>query len=387
MGHVNTIFNQLLALIPRNKFDSLVGIHQADKYTKRFTTFNQMAIMLYAQATGKDSLRELEASLITHQGKLYHNGINSVSRSTISDANSRRDWRLFESMFYEVLSRCKNLTPKHKFKFKNPLYTLDASLITLALSLFPWATYTKTKGAVKLHCLLNHDGYLPELVIVTKGNRHEVDVAKDNLSLLPDSIISIDRGYVDFSFLNSLQQKGVWFVTRAKRNMVFDVAGQHPVTTKNVIFDVAIVLKNDLSHKQYPEKLRLIAFYDKEHDKFLFFLTNNFKLSAQTIADIYKARWQVELFFKWIKQNLKIKSFLGTSENAVMAQIWVAMIYYLILSYIKYQTKYSYSLLTLTRVLAEAIFFRACLIDVLSIKIASVKKLKPDPGEQPSLFD
>ncbi len=346
-----------------------------------------MAIMLYAQATGKDSLREMETSLITHESKLYHVGINSVSRSTLSDANSRRDWRLFESLFYEVLSRCRDLTPKHKFKFKNPLYTMDATVIKLVLSLYPWAKYKKTKGAVKMHCLLNHAGYLPEFITVTKGNRHEIDVARDHLSLLPDSIISIDRGYIDFSFLNSLQQKGVWFVTRAKRNMVFDVVGQHPVTTENVIFDVAIVLKNDLSHKQYPEKLRLIAFYDKERDKFLFFLTNNFKLSAQTIADIYKARWQVELFFKWIKQNLKIKSFLGTSENAVMTQIWIAMIYYLILSYIKFQTKYRYSLLTLTRVLAETIFFRACLIDVLSIKIASVKKLKPDPGDQPSLFD
>ena len=387
MGHVNTIFNQLLALIQRNKFDRLVKEYRADRYVKSMNTYNQMVVMLYAQATGKDSLRDIETSLITHQSKLYHLGIKSISRSTLADANARCDYHLYESLFYEILKRCKDLTPKHKFKFKNPLYSLDATVIDLVLSLYPWARFRKTKGAIKLHCLLNHDGYLPEFITVTKGNRHEIDVARNRVLFLPDSIVSIDRGYLDFSFLDSLNKQGVWFVTRAKRNMAFNVTGQHTIKAKNVVFDVAIELVNYVSRKQYPEKMRLIAYYDKEQSKYLFFLTNNFALSARTIADIYKSRWQIELFFKWIKQNLKIKSFLGTSKNAVMSQIWIAMIYYLLLCYIKYQTKYRYPLLTLNRVLAESLLFRASLIDMLSLKMVAIKKLKPDPGVQPSLFD
>ncbi len=388
MGHVNTVFNQLLAFIPRYRFDCLVEKHQADKYVKIFTTYNQLQVMLYAQATGKDSLRELETSMITSKNKLYHLGIKSVSRSTLADSNARRDYQIYEEIFYELLARCQSFTPKHKFKFENPLYTMDATLIKLVLSLYPWAKYRKTKGAVKMHCLLNHDGYLPEFITVTKGNHHEIDIAKDHLSLLPDSIISIDRGYIDFSFLNSLQKKGVWFVTRAKRNMAFEIVGQQEVKEPGVIFDNSIQLTGELSQKQYPDTLRLITYYDSNKDKLLFFLTNNFTLSAATIAEIYKSRWQVELFFKWIKQNLKIKSFLGTSENAVMTQIWVAMIYYLLLTYLAYQANYRYSLLTLTRVLSEAFLQRISIFDLLSLKMTSIKKLKPDPRDvQLSLFD
>jgi hypothetical protein len=369
MNKVYTIFSELLKLCPRYQFDKAVEQYQGDRYVKTFTTWQQFMAILYSQIKQKDSLRDIVTGLSAHAARWYHLGLTGIYKSTLCDANAKRDYRIFEGLFYHLLARCKNLTPKHKFRFKNPLYTIDASTIDLCLSVFPWAKFRRTKGAIKLHCLYDHSGALPTFMTITDGKRHDVRVAKDNtLPLLPDSIVSIDKAYIDYKWLNSLDEQGVWFVTRAKTNIDYAVVGQHPVTSKKVLTDERICLQGVLTKSKYSKELRLVRYYDEERQKMLTFLTNNFKLAATTIAQVYKSRWQIELFFKWIKQNLKIKSFLGTSKNAVMTQIWVAMCYYLLLTYIKYQTKYRFSLLQLSRVIREMLFERKALIDILTLK-------------------
>jgi hypothetical protein len=369
MNRVYTMFSELLKLCPRYHFDKAVEQYQGDRYVKTFTTWQQFMAILYSQIKQKDSLRDIVTGLSAHAARWYHLGITGIYKSTLCDANAKRDYRIFEGLFYHLLTRCKNLTPKHKFRFKNPLYTIDASTIDLCLSVFPWAKFRRTKGAIKLHCLYNHSGALPTFMTITEGKRHDVRVVKDNtFPLLPDSIVSIDKAYIDYKWLNSLDEQGIWFVTRAKTNIVYAVVGQHPITGKKVLSDERIALQGVLTMPKYPKDLRLIRYYDEERQKMLTFLTNNFELAATTIAQIYKSRWQIEVFFKWIKQNLKIKSFLGTSKNAVMTQIWVAMCYYLLLTYIKYQTKYRFSLLQLSRVIREMLFERKALIDILTLK-------------------
>ncbi len=382
MSHVNTIFNQLLQILPRHQFDALVEAHEGDRYVKGFTCWRQLITLLYAQCKGHDSLRDIVTGLVAQSGKWYHLGLSGVARSTLSDANNSRDWRIYEGLFYHLLERCKSMTPKHKFQFKNPLYSLDSSTISLCLSQYPWAKFRATKGAVKLHCLLDHSGCIPSFVFISNGSRHDVTAAKDTgLPIAPDSIVAMDRGYVDFGFLHSLHKQGVFFVTRAKENMQFTETGQQNMPVKKgLITDLSVRLTGAASLKAYPEDLRYIVWHDQDADRYFSFLTNNFTLAASSIAAIYKARWQIEIFFKWIKQNLKIKSFLGTSSNAVMTQIWVAMCYYLLLSYVKYQTRYRFSLTALSHVIKEILMERVLLIDALSLRPdrAIIKAREPD---------
>lgn len=380
MHKVETIFSELLKLYPRYQFEETVERYYGDRYVKSFTTWQQYITLLYSQIKQKDSLRDIEAGLVTQSARWYHLGLMGIHRSTLSDANTKRDYRIFEDTFYKLLSRCKDYTPRHKFRFHNPLYTIDASVIDLCLSVFPWAKFRKAKGAIKIHCLYDHSGALPSFLTVTDGKKHDVTVARETpFPLLPDSIVSIDRAYIDYNWLNSLDNTGVWFVTRSKSNIDYVVVGQHPISGKGVISDLRILLNGPQTSKYYPKELRFISFYDEETKKTLTFLTNNFKLAATTISAIYKSRWQIELFFKWIKQNLKIKSFLGTSKNAVLTQIWVAMIYYLLLMYIKYQTKYAHSLLTLSRVIRETLFERKNLIDILTLKPECLLAVQYEP--------
>jgi hypothetical protein len=369
MPRLGTIFSELLRLCPRYQFDKAVEQRQGDRYVKTFTTWQQFITMLYSQVKQKDSLRDIESGLLTQSAKWYHIGLGNVRRSTLADANNKRDYRVFEDLFYHILSRCQGLTPKHRLRFKNPLYSIDSTTVDLCLSVFPWAKFRTAKGAIKMHCLYDHSGALPSFMVVTDGKKHDVRVVKENsFPMSPDSIVSVDKAYIDYNWLKSLDDNGVFFVTRAKRNIDCTVTGQHRPASKGVRQDVSICLNGSRTKKLYPKDLRLIEYHDEETGKTLVFLTNNFKLAASTIAQIYKSRWQIELFFKWIKQNLKIKSFLGTSKNAVMTQIWVAMCYYLLLTYIKYQTKYTNSLLELSRVIRETLFDRKTLIDILTIK-------------------
>jgi hypothetical protein len=381
-----TIFGELLKLLPRHQFDRAVEEWCGDRYVKKFTTWQQLITMLYSQIGQKDSLRDIATGLTAHAARWYHLGLSGVSKSTLADANNRRDYRIFESLFYNLMRRCKDLTPKHRFRFNNPLYSIDATTIDLCLSMFPWAKFRTAKGAIKMHCLYDHSGALPTFIIVTDGKKHDVRVAKEHeFPLVPDSIVSVDKAYVDYKWLRSLQDKGVWFVTRAKRNIDYVVVGQHVAKGKGILSDERIALQGPLTKTYYPDDLRLIRFHDDARNKTLVFLTNNFKLAASTIAQIYKSRWQIELFFKWIKQNLKIKSFLGTSKNAVLTQVWVAMCYYLLLSYIKYQTKFGNSLLYLSRVIRETLFERKTLIDILTLRPERLLAAH-EQGLQGSLF-
>jgi hypothetical protein len=381
-----TIFGELLKLLPRHHFDRAVEEWCGDRYVKKFTTWQQLVTMLYSQIGQKDSLRDIATGLTAHAARWYHLGLSGVSKSTLADANNRRDYRIFESLFYNLMRRCKDLTPKHRFRFNNPLYSIDATTIDLCLSMFPWAKFRTAKGAIKMHCLYDHSGALPTFIIVTDGKKHDVRVAKEHeFPLVPDSIVSVDKAYVDYKWLRSLQDKGVWFVTRAKRNIDYVVVGQHVAKGKGILSDEHIALQGPLTKTYYPDDLRLIRFHDDARNKTLVFLTNNFKLAASTIAQIYKSRWQIELFFKWIKQNLKIKSFLGTSKNAVLTQVWVAMCYYLLLSYIKYQTKFGNSLLYLSRVIRETLFERKTLIDILTLRPERLLAAN-EQGLQGSLF-
>ena len=390
MRQVNTIMSELLRIFPRYEFEKLEKEHKGNYYTKYFTGWQQLMVLLFAQIGGKDSLREIETSLNVHHSKWYHLGLKGIKRSTLSDAMNSRSYQIFESVFYKLLEKCQSVTPKHRFRFKNPLLTLDSTVIDLCLSIFPWATFRKRKGAIKLHYLYDHSGSLPSFMVMTDGKHHDVRVARDdkklNFALLPDSIISFDRAYLDYNWLWDLNNKGVYFVTRSKGNIKCEITGQHQqVNNKHVVRDDVISLKGYYTSQKYPESLRIVGFTDPETGKYYEFLTNNFTLAAKTITDIYKSRWQIDLFFKWIKQNLKIKSFLGTTPNAVLTQIWVAMCYYLLLTYIKYQTKFAHSITELSRMIKEILMERTMLIDILSLNVNKLKKIR-DPIHQLSLF-
>ena len=380
MHRVYTIFSELLKLCPRYQFEKAVQRYQGDRYVKTFTTWQQYITVLYSQIRQKDSLRDIETGLQAQSPRWYHLGLTGIHKSTLSDANTKRDYRIFEDTFYNLLARCKDLTPKHRFRFRNPLYTIDATTIELCLSVFPWAKFRKTKGAIKMHCLYDHSGALPSFLTITDGKKHDVRVVKEHaFPLVPDSIVSIDKAYIDYKWLYSLDKRGIWFVTRAKSNIDSVVTGQHLLSGKGILSDEIISLQGPLTKTYYPKQLRLIRYYDEERKKTLTFLTNNFRLATSTIAQIYRSRWQIELFFKWIKQNLKIKSFLGTSKNAVLTQVWIAMCYYLLLTYIKYQTKYGYSLLQLSRVIREMLFERKNLIDILTLKPERLLAVRSEP--------
>jgi len=385
MAQFNTVLNQLLQLIPRNAFDRLVREHQGDRYKKKFSVYNLFVAHLFSQIRGKDSLRDIEVGLNQHQSKWAHLGIKKMAKSTLSDANKRIDHEIFEKLFYVFLSKCTDFSSKKKFKFKNPLYALDATVVDLCLSMFEWAKFRKTKGAIKLHCLMDIKGAIPTFMVMTDGKQHEATVAQNvPFPLLPDSIITFDRGYMDFGVFGAYQHNGIFFVTRAKSTLKYTVTGQQKLPHRNgLLFDKTIRLSNYYQRLDYPHNLRLVGFKDPETRKVYTFLTNNFKLAAATIANIYKARWEIELFFKWIKQNLKIKSFLGTSKNAVMSQIWIAMIYFLLLSYLKHQTRYRHSLLNLARIFQETLFDRRSLIDLLAFKPPDLISLSVSQSQIP----
>lgn len=390
MKQVTTILGELLKIFPRYEFEKLERMYQSNLSTKYSTGWQQFTTLLFAQIGGHDSLRGIETSLGVHSEKWYHLGLKNSKRSTLSDAMKNRPHEIYEGMFYKLLDKCRSFTPHHRFRFKSPLFSMDATVIDLYLSVFPWTEFRQRKGAIKLHYLYDHSGSLPAFMVMTDAKRHDVRVAKSeeklDFHLLPDSIISVDRAYLDFAWLYSLDQWGVWFVTRSKKDMQYRIAGQHkPIGNKQVSRDEKIELIIDKSRKKYPKALRLVCYTDPQTGKEYEFLTNNLKLAASTIAAIYKSRWEIALFFKWIKNNLKIKSFLGTSRNAVLSQLWAAMCYCLFLAYIKFQTKYRGSLQVLTRMIASVVMEQRLLIDILSLNERSIKKAR-EPATQLALF-
>lgn len=388
MDYSTTIFGQVSSFLSRHHFNAVVGQHAGDRYTKKYSAWNELQVLLYAQATQKDSLREVETGLSTHAGAWYHLGIKSVKRSTLADAHARRSHRIFESTFYDLLAHCTDITPKHRFKFKNPLYALDATMIELCLSLFPWAKYRTTKGALKMHTLLNIRTGLPEFLRITDGKRADITEARERFNTLEaESIVVFDRGFVDYGWWYALTERNVWFVTRAKDNQCAFVAGQHQKSEHpRCLADERVYIGEFSNQHDYPDALRRVTWKDEETGMVYQFITNNFKLAAEQIALMYKNRWQIEIFFKWIKQNLKIKSFLGTSKNAVLSQVWVAMIFYLLLAYIKFQTRFKGSLLELTRMIRETLMMRRQIIDLLSLNTKTLRRLKPPEFPQMSLW-
>jgi len=351
MAHYNTVFSQLLKLIPRHEFEALAKQHHSGRSFRKASRWSQFVTMAMGQLSGRNSLRDRVENISAQSHRLYHLGSSKLSRSNLSRINENKPYALFEALFEKLLSRCQGVVPGHNFRFKNPLYSLDASTIDLCLSVFPWAKFRTTKGAIKLHVGLNHAGYLPEFVTLTEGNKHDITVGRI-LKFPKGSIVAIDKAYNDYTWYKHLTENGIFFVTRLKANAKYRVVERREVLqNKGLTSDQTIEFTGLQIAKKCPVQLRRIGYRDPETGKHYVFLTNNFKLAAKTIADIYKARWQVELFFKWIKQNLKIKSFGGTSKNAVMTQIWIALCIYLLLAFLKFQSKLKKSMQQLLRLL------------------------------------
>jgi len=377
MPHSNTLFSSLLAQLPRHQFENLVFRYQGDRYIKKLSTWNQFQVLLYAQSCGHQSLRDIETSFLSQTTKLYHLGLpNRICRNTLSNANAKRAWLIYHDFFYKLLTRCKDFTPKHKFRFKNPLHSLDATTLSLCVSIFPWSGIKHKKGAIKMHFQYDHDGDIPSFMIVTRGDANDVVTAKRHFSVSRDSIYCFDRGYVDYTWFRRIDEGGAFFVTRLKEQQKYHVLGQHPSFTGkfNIVSDEIIQIITG----RYSKSLRLVRYHDKQRDEVFEYITNNLRLSGRTIADIYKARWQIEAFFRWIKQNLRIKTFLGTSQNAVLTQIWVGMCYFLLLAYLKYQTKYKHSLYYLHRMIKASLLLKLTFLDLLSINERRLARVRDD---------
>jgi hypothetical protein len=360
MAHCNTIFHQMLKLIPRHHFAKLEADHGTGRKARSFSRWSQLVHLLSMQLTARASLRDGVASLKARLKSLYHLGVKPVARSTFADANSQRPASFFEALFALMYRRCQPVAPKHKFRFKNKLFSLDATVVSLCLSLFPWARFRRTKGGIKLHTLLDHDGYLPAFMAISEAREHEVQRAR-SLSLPKGSIVVEDMGYTDYDRYAQLTAEKIFFVTRQKCNARYETLERRKVNKKQgLLSDQTIRLKA----RECPLPLRRIAYRDAATGRRYVFLTNHFRLAAKTIADIYKERWQIEIFFRFIKQNLKIKAFIGNSENVVMSQIYAALIVYLLLCYTKFLCNLSVTLQNFMRIL-QLNLFQTCALQEL----------------------
>ena len=365
MAHHNTVFAQLLKYIPRHEFETLANQHHTGRRFRTASRWSQFVAMTLAQLSGRTSLRDIVANLSAQAHRLYHLGSTVLSRSNLSRINEHKPYALYEALFGKLLARCQAMAPRHGFRFRNKLYSLDASTIDLCLSVFPWAKFRTTKGAIKLHVGLDHDGYLPEFVTLTDGKTTDIEAGRV-LAFPTGSIVVYDRGYTDYEWYNQLTQKGIFFVTRLKRNAQYRIIKRRTVARhQGLSSDQIIEFTGSQARKHCPIPLRRIGYRDPETGKHYVFLTNHFALSARTIADIYKQRWQIELFFKWIKQNLKIKTFIGTSKNAVMTQIWIALCVYLLLAFIKFQSTLDKSMRQILQLLQINLFEKRDLYTLL----------------------
>ncbi len=360
MKRFSSIFSQLLQLFPRLEFEQAVKKHHAERSAKGFTSWGQFVAMMFCQLGRAHSLREICGGLASCEGKLKHLGVpEAPKKSTLAYANEHRPWELYQTVFGQVLGKCQSVVAesgsKKKFRFKNKLTSLDSSTIDLCMSLFDWAKFRRTKGAVKLHLLLDHDGYLPSYAVITDGKKSDIHVAR-TMKFTSGTVLVMDRGYNDYDWFGELTDQGVFFVTRMKDNAVYDVVEKREIPQKgNVRRDeVIFFLSMAVAGKEYF--FRRIEVWDEEKQRTLVFLTNHLKFGATTIAAVYKDRWKVELFFKAIKQNLKIKTFLGTSANAVHTQIWTALIAMLVLKYLQLTSIFGWSLSNLVALLRLQLF-------------------------------
>ena len=363
------IFSQLMDFLPRHQFNRCVAQYQGNYRARTFSCYDQWLCMAFAQLTYRSSLRDSIICLEVLSPKLYHVGIRgSVSRSTLAEANEKRDWRIYADLAQVLIAEAKTLYVNEDFgvELDNTVYALDSSTIDLCLATFPWAKFRQAKGAIKLHTLLNLRGNIPEFIHLSDGKLHDVNVL-DILLPDPGSIYVMDPGYVDFKRLYSLHQALAFFITRAKSNFKFQRRYSHPVDkSTGVLCDQTIILTGINSRNDYPEAMRRIVYRDLETNKRYVFITNNFSLSALSIAKLYKARWQVELFFKWIKQHLRIKTFFGTSENATKTQIWCAVCVYVLIAIIKKKLQIPQSLYTILQILSVSLFEKTLITQAFS---------------------
>jgi hypothetical protein len=369
MNTGRTIFSQLMDFFPLHEFRHCVERYHGHYKMKSFSCWDQFLCLAFAQLTYRESLRDIQACLRATQQRLYHMGIRGkVSRNTLAHANQVRDWRIYADFAQVLIQRARELYAHEPFglELDQAVYALDATLIDLCLSLFPWAKFRRHKGAVKLHALLDLRGNIPTIVWITPGKVHEVNLL-DQIPMEAGAIYILDRAYGDFARLYRIRQSSAFFVTRAKGNFRFERLYSRPVDkSEGVQYDQIIVLHHFYAKKDYPEKLRRIRFYDTEQDRRLVFLTNNFSLPALTIAKIYKCRWQIELFCKWIKQHLRIKAFYGTSENTVKTQIWIAISVYVLVAIVKKQLHLERSLYTILQILSVTLFEKTPILQALS---------------------
>ncbi len=360
MSYSNTILHQVLSLIPRSEFEALARKHGTGRCSRVFSRWNQFACLLFIHLAGRRSMRDGIRNLEANTRQFYHLGIRSVARSTFSDANSKRPADFFQAIFGKLYQRCSSTAPGHKFRFKNKLYSIDSSTIKLCLSAFPWASFRAKRGGVKLHTVLDHDGYLPAFIRISKARLHDSWITK-MLKLPKGSIAVFDKAYINYSWFQILGASGLFFVTRLKTNAVYKVIKRQPVRKSTGVTSDHVI---SVSSRGKELRLRRVGYRDPETRKHYVFLTNHFRLSAKTIADIYKERWKIEIFFRLIKQNLRLKSFVGTSENAVLSQIYVAMIAYLILAWLKFRSGIAFSLQQMFQLLQINLFDRRELVEL-----------------------
>jgi len=366
LSHNNTAFHQLLKPLSRHEFEGLAQEHHSGQKLRSATRWDQFVGMAMSQLSGRQSLRDIQSNLEAQQHKLYHLGAKPIAKSTLARLNEKQPAELYEAIFHRLLKRCRDMPGKHKFRFKNPLYSLDASAIELSLKAFPWAAHRHDAANVKLSVGLNHGTHVPEFVAVSDGQENDM-VQGRRFDFPKGSIVAFDKGYVDYQWFKSLTDKGVFFVTRLRAKAVYKVLERREtVAGSGVSSDQIIQLSSAHALKRGAPKLRRIGYKDPETGKFYQFLTNNFHLSASTIAAIYKDRWQVELFFKAIKQNLKIKAFVGTSKNAVLTQLWIAMITYLLLAIARYSARKGWTVQRIMRVVQLNLFDRRALKEILN---------------------
>jgi len=359
MAHNNTILRQITALLPRHEFEALAKDHHVGQKFRSFNRWTQFMAMFIGQLSGRKSLRDIVMNVSAQSNKLYHLAIKPFSRATLARVNEQQPAALYERLFFKLLDRCREISPGHRFKFKNKLYLLDTTTIDLCLAVFPWAKFRKTKGAIKLHFGIDADGYLPTFMSLTDGKLHESQWAKA-LNLPRGSIAVFDRGFNDYNWYETLTKNGVYFVTRLKSNAIIENGPKRPGRkAPGVTTDREILLRG------VKTPFRQVNYTDPETGKELRFVTNADHLDAKTVAELYKERWQIELFFKWIKQNLKVKTFLGTSKNAVLTQIWIALCVYLLLAFLKFKANIDISMQQMLRLLQLNLFERRDLLALL----------------------
>jgi hypothetical protein len=384
-----SLFSQLIAVFNRNQFYRLVMQYKAERYSKGFSSWDHFVAMIFCQLAQAKSLREISGGLACCMGKLRHLGMKDApKKSTLSYANAHRPWEMYRDLFYDTLEMCKGATPgKHKFRFKNKLLSLDSSTISLCLSLFPWAKFRRTKGAIKLHLLLDHDGYLPTYAYISNGKKHDVTIAR-KVPLAPGSIVAMDRGYNDYKLFAYWTVNRIYFVTRLKENAHYEVIEDRELPkNRNILSDQLIRFTGYQAKINCPHLLRRVVVWDKDEEREIILLTNHLYFGATTISAIYKERWQIEIFFKVLKQNLKVKTFVGTSENALYIQIWTALIAILLIKFLQFKSKFGWSISNLVAFLRWNLFTYRDLwawIDnpfaVLPIAPRSVQLPLPLPG-------